>query len=757
MAGGANYENISSSEITFTFAKKAATIASLTLNKNIGSSTQSLTYQVLGFVNGDSVASLTTNYEGDGVTYALSTTVPDVAGLYKIKPSAAKLSTGADASTKYEITYTDGALTVYIGVQAPLIITSTSVNVLNILNLTTSGGSGTGAVTYVVNAGSCEIAGGGPQLVPTSGYDCQITATKAGDSEYGAISSESTVIRVIKIAQTLTFDAIADLPLDYVNAYANASSNQSRIVEYSSLTQAVCTSSSYLVTLVTVGTCTLAANQSGDDFVGAATQVTKSFQVTAPYVAPKSSQASLYIYIPNSSPVVGDSVLVMPYGGTAGTPNVLTIASPNSNTCTLEAITDTQNYWLHAETAGTCRLVFNKTGDYLFDSATEVTTDVVFTAADISAFSVTTEIDTSVTPPSMRADVSIQTIDQYGTIATVTFTNSGGAIDSYSYYDIPPGLSFDPETGKLSGTLTGVTDAFAFGVTAYNAGGNSMASTVISFTLINQTILFNQPSDMNLGAADQTLSASASSGLNEIRFASSTPSVCTIFKVAVVAVAEGICTLTADVNANLKYAAPPQASVSFTIYPVGGPPTLLVTTRTVTYLLGSGSGTLPTHTDVAEGSGFTVASGIGLSKTDYTFNKWNDGTSDFSAGSIYTVASSNVVLTATWTISAAAVARAAEDARIAAVEGNALVALLRVDLRVLFTTHIHVLDAGDGHTRCRQTRGGRKVRRNSGDLSDLRGKRRALRVRPGVALEVVDTRLRNRTSADEISIDICLP
>ena len=98
-----------------------------------------------------------------------------------------------------------------------------------------------------------------------------------------------------------------------------------------------------------------------------------------------------------------------------------------------------------------------------------------------------------------------------------------------------------------------------------------------------------------------------------------------------------------------------------------------------------------------------------------------------------------------------------EDARIAAVEGNALVALLRVDLRVLFTTHIHVLDAGDGHARCRQTRGGRKVRRNSGDLSDLRGKRRALRVRPGVALEVVDTRLRNRTSADEISIDICLP
>jgi hypothetical protein len=177
---------------------------------------------------------------------------------------------------------------------------------------------------------------------------------------------------------------------------------------------------------------------------------------------------------------------------------------------------------------------------------------------------------------------------------------------------------------------------------------------------------------MNLGAADQTLSASASTGLNEIRFASSTPSVCTIFKVAVVAVAEGICTLTADVNADLKYAAPPQASVSFTIYPVGGPPTLPVVIHTVTYLLGGGSGTVPTHTDVAEGSGFTVAAGVGLTKTDYTFNKWNDGTADFSAGSIYTVASSNVVLTATWTISAAVVAKAAEDARIAALAAAAI-------------------------------------------------------------------------------------
>ena len=657
LAGGANYQNVSSNEVTFSFAKKAATIRSLTLNKNIGSNIQLVTYQVLGFVNGDSVASLTTNYEGDSVTYALSTNVPDVAGIYKIKPSAAKLSTGADASTKYDLTYEDGSLTVYIGIQAPLIITSTSIDVLHILDLTTSGGSGTGAVSYIVNAGSCYI--GGSQLVPTSGYDCQITATKEADSEYGAISSEITTIRVIKIAQTLTFDAIADLPLDYVHAYANASSNRSRIVEYSSLTPAVCTASSYQVDLVSVGTCTLAANQSGDEFVGAAAQVTRSFQVNAPYVAPKSPQAPLYIYIPNSVGVVGDSVLVMPYGGTAGTPNVLTIAAPNSNNCSLESIADTQNYWLYAESAGTCRIVFNKMGDYLFDSATAVTADVVFTAPDISAFSVAIEIDPSVTPPSMSADITTQTIDQYGTIATVTFTNSGGAVDSYSYLTVPPGLTFDPITGKLSGTMTGISFAFAFGLTAVNAGGSSMVSTLISFTPMNQIITFNQPFDMNLGDAAQTLTATSSSNATVNRFGSSTNSTCTVFKGSVLAIAEGTCTLTADLQGDQNYADAQQASVSFTIYPVGGPPAAApIVTHTVTYALGGGTGTLPTRPPVAEGVGFSVASGVGISRSGYTFKKWNDGTADFSAGDIYKITTADVVLTATWTANAPAPAPA---------------------------------------------------------------------------------------------------
>jgi uncharacterized repeat protein (TIGR02543 family) len=290
-------------------------------------------------------------------------------------------------------------------------------------------------------------------------------------------------------------------------------------------------------------------------------------------------------------------------------------------------------------------------GDFLFDSATAVTADVVFAAPDISAFRVAIEIDSSVTPPSLSPDVSTQTIDQYGTIATITFANSGGAVDSYSYPDLPVGLSFDPIAGKLSGKLTEFQGLpVSFGITAMNAGGSSMSSTLIDFNPTNQTITFNQPSDMNLGDSDQTLSATTSSGLRSFVFRSSNDGICTVFKGLVTTVSTGICTTTADERGDSIYLAAPQVTVSFTIYPVGGPPSPAPTpSRTITYALGGGSGTLPTHIDVAEGNGFTLAVGVGLTRTGYTFNKWNDGTSDFSAASIYTVSTSNVVLTATWT------------------------------------------------------------------------------------------------------------
>jgi uncharacterized repeat protein (TIGR02543 family) len=72
--------------------------------------------------------------------------------------------------------------------------------------------------------------------------------------------------------------------------------------------------------------------------------------------------------------------------------------------------------------------------------------------------------------------------------------------------------------------------------------------------------------------------------------------------------------------------------------------------RTVTYALNSGSGTTPTQlTNKYIGDTFTVSSASLFSRAGFAFTGWSDGTNSYAAGATYTVASSDVTLTAQWT------------------------------------------------------------------------------------------------------------
>jgi len=69
--------------------------------------------------------------------------------------------------------------------------------------LSTSGGSGTGTVTYTLVSGLCTL--GGAQLTANSGTgSCSVTATKAGDSNYNAITSVLTSISLQPAPVTAT-------------------------------------------------------------------------------------------------------------------------------------------------------------------------------------------------------------------------------------------------------------------------------------------------------------------------------------------------------------------------------------------------------------------------------------------------------------------------------------------------------------------------------------------------------------------------
>lgn len=87
--------------------------------------------------------------------------------------------------------------------QSGLTITSTHGTFGVALPLTTSGGSGTGAVTFAVSndtALGCTESGG--SLTVTQAGTCLVTATKAGDETYDSVSSPQTTVTFAKASQS---------------------------------------------------------------------------------------------------------------------------------------------------------------------------------------------------------------------------------------------------------------------------------------------------------------------------------------------------------------------------------------------------------------------------------------------------------------------------------------------------------------------------------------------------------------------------
>jgi len=121
--------------------------------------------------------------------------------------SGAAITTGASSTVcgralSVDVAVTIGALNTFCllpllrDVQAILTVTSTSATFPDVLVLSTSGGSGTGVVTYTVvdgTASGCSITAG-TSLSSTTAGTCLVTATKAGDGVFSARSSTVTIV-----------------------------------------------------------------------------------------------------------------------------------------------------------------------------------------------------------------------------------------------------------------------------------------------------------------------------------------------------------------------------------------------------------------------------------------------------------------------------------------------------------------------------------------------------------------------------------
>ncbi|MCE2989385.1 MAG: hypothetical protein LW838_04470, partial [Nitrosomonadaceae bacterium] len=199
---------------------------------------------------------------------------------------------------------------------------------------------------------------------------CTINGNQAGSANWNAAPQASVSFTVIQGNQAITNFA-PTTPTGYrlngtfpLTATGGASGNP---VVFASTSPTICTVSGSTATIVTVGTCTLTANQAGNANYNAAPEVTATVNITQ-------GTQTMSVFYPNSSLAAGATVQLTATGG--GSPNLVTFTSGSTSICTVSASTAGANSTsvanLSVLAAGDCLLTANQAGDALYLAAAPV-------------------------------------------------------------------------------------------------------------------------------------------------------------------------------------------------------------------------------------------------------------------------------------------------------------------------------------------------------------------------------------------------
>ena len=210
--------------------------------------------------------------------------------------------------------------------------------------LTSTGGAGSGQVSYLVSSigsAGCSIDAGELRTTGDVGSTCSIAAYKAASTNYmQASSAEVTVTVTGRATQVIDFSAPSDREYSASPFTAIATADSGLTVSLTSASPAVCSVSGLLVTMRLPGTCLLDADQSGDGNFLAAPRASRSFQVApAPQSvswSPTAGALSTTGVLPLSNAVGSDLGSVTYSVIDAGTTNC-TIANPTVASVTFDS------------------------------------------------------------------------------------------------------------------------------------------------------------------------------------------------------------------------------------------------------------------------------------------------------------------------------------------------------------------------------------------------------------------------------------
>lgn len=307
-----------------------------------------------------------------------------------------------------------------------------------------SGGSGTGAVSFSVN-GSCMLSGTTVTMTSGSGI-CMVTATKAADANYASANANATVSATTAAQATLTVTGVPGTAQPYGTTFNVGSSGGSGSGAVTFTATGSCTVSGTTVTVTSgSGTCSVNAAKAADSNYAAATSVAATVGATT------ATQATLTITgVPGTAQPYGTTFTVASSGG-GGTGAVTFVAT---GSCSVSGTTVTIT-----SGSGICSITATKAADANYASATS-------TAATVSATRATPTVTVWPTASAITYGQTLTssvltggTASVAGTFAFTTPSTAPGAGNALQGVTFTPTDSADyaPATGTVSVTVNKAT------------------------------------------------------------------------------------------------------------------------------------------------------------------------------------------------------------------------------------------------------------------------------------------------------------
>jgi hypothetical protein len=312
--------------------------------------------------------------------------------------------------------------------QAPLSVTSTSGTQGTALTLATSGGSGTGAVSYSAvdgTASGCSISNG--TLSATSAGTCVVAATKATDGTYLPVSTVGIVTFALatNVAQSALIvtstSGIGGTPL----TLATSGGSGSGAVSYSVVngTASGCAISNGALSALTAGTCVVTATKAAD-----ATYASASSSATAVTLAIGSQGA---LSVTSISGTLGSPLTLTTSGGSGTGAVSYSVVNGTASGCAISSGA------LSASNAGTCIVIATKAADGTYGSVSSTGTVVTLSKSPNGNPSAAVPAPIVVTFGFYSSSLSNATKNALTTLSRKLVSGATVTIIGYALKDIP--------------------------------------------------------------------------------------------------------------------------------------------------------------------------------------------------------------------------------------------------------------------------------------------------------------------------------